>query len=178
MKPSILNPNLRRKAYGVLPICLSVLMLFTAQQSFAQPKKERPDKKVKIEALRKAYINEKLALTEAEQKAFWPLYTEYKQKEKALRDSFHKKYKPNDVVFMNDKQAEEYLNAGIKLREDQNNLYKTYIEKFKKVLPVKKVAMLPMVEREFKKTLMDKARPPHKKGPPPGMGPDHGPDED
>lgn len=159
----------------VMAFALSILMLFGNSNMYAQDqKKAKTSKKEKIEQLRKKFFNEKLALSDAEQKGFWPLYTEYKQKEKALRDSFKSKYKPNDVIFMDDKQAEEFLNATIKLNEDQNNLFKDYIAKFKKVIPVKKVAMLPMVEREFRKVLLAKARENHK----PGSGPDHGPDED
>ncbi len=159
----------------VAAFALSVLMLFGSSNMYAQDqKKTKTSKKEKIEQLRKKFFNEKLALSETEQKGFWPLYTEYKQKEKALRDSFKSKYKPNDVIFMDDKQAEEFLNATIKLNEDQNNLFKDYIARFKKVIPVKKVAMLPMVEREFRKVLLAKARENHK----PGTKPDHGPDED
>lgn len=155
-------------------------MALTLGTAFAQgPNGQKNDKskKDKIEELRKKFYNEKLALTETEQKAFWPLYDEYKKKEKALRDSFRAKYKPNDVIFMDDKQAEEFLNATIKLREDQTNLYKEYVEKFKKVISVKKVAMLPLVEREFKKEVMQRAKEHHKQGPPPPPG-DMGPDDE
>lgn len=141
-------------------------------------KKDKP-KKEKIDELRKKFYNEKLALTETEQKAFWPLYDEYKKKEKALRDSFRSKYKPNDVVFMDDKKAEEFLNASIKLREDQTALYKEYVDKFKKVIPVKKVAMLPIVEKEFKKEVMQRAKEHKKQGPPPPPQPgDASPDDE
>jgi hypothetical protein len=147
---------------------LSFLMLSTAaplmSQSSKAGKQSKAQKKEKINELRKKYFNEKLSLSEAEQKGFWPLYTEYKQKEKALRDSFRSKYKPNDVIFMDDKQAEEFLNATIKLNEDQNNLFKEYIGKFKKVISVKKVAMLPLVEKEFKKEILKKARVHHGPG--------------
>jgi hypothetical protein len=163
-------------------LLMGCMFIFGAQEIQAQAKKDKVDKKEKIKELRKKYFNEKLALSDAEQKAFWPLYDEYKQKEKALRDSFKSKYKPNDVIFMDDKKAEEFLNATIKLNDDQNNLFKEYILKFKKVLPVKKVAMLPMVEREFKKELLDKAGkgpggkrpggPGGPGGPPDGPGPD------
>jgi hypothetical protein len=141
-------------------ILLSFLVLYSQNTLLAQPVKDKAgkaEKKEKINELRKKFFNEKLSLSDSEQKNFWPLYTEYKQKEKALRDSFRNKYKPNDVVFMDDKQAEEFLNATIKHHEDQNNLFKEYIGKFKKVISVKKVAMLPIVEKEFKKNIMKKA---------------------
>jgi hypothetical protein len=156
---------------------LGALMLFSFNPMTAQPpskdKTTKAQKREKINELRKKYFNEKLSLSESEQKGFWPLYTEYKQKEKALRDSFRSKYKPNDVIFMDDKQAEMFLDATIKLNEDQNNLFKDYIARFKKVIPVKKVAMLPMLEREFKRDMLKKAREHHRPDEPgPGAPPD------
>ena len=105
-------------------------------------KKNKAEKEAKINELRIKYFNDKLALTDAEQKAFWPLFDEYKLKDKNLRDSFQKKFKKNAIVFMDDKKSEEYLNALLKLKDDENDLYREYINKFKKVLPIKKVAML------------------------------------
>lgn len=142
----------------ILSICL-VIGLTNTQAQKAKPSKNKADKEAKINELRKKFLTEKLALTEAEQKAFFPLLDEYKQKDKALRDSFRRKYKPNEAPFMDDKKAEEMLAAMIKLRDDQNNLFKEYIVKFKKVLPIKKVIMLPEVEREFKKEVLKKAGP-------------------
>lgn len=159
-----------QKGFATLNKCLmtgTFMLVFLAFNTlWAQPKSGKPGqpgKKEKIEALRIQYFNEKLSLSETEQKNFWPLYNEFKQKEKALRDSFKRQYKPNDIVFMNDKQAEEFLNAGIKLQDDQNTLFKMYIDKFKKVLPIKKVAMLPMLEKSFRKDMIKKAGM-HKKG--------------
>lgn len=147
--------------------------------AISKNKGDKDAKREKIEELRKKFYNDKLALTETEQKGFWPLYQEYKQKEKALRDSFRARYKPNDVIFMDDKQAEEFLNATIKLNDDQNALFKDYISKFKKVISIKKVAMLPMVEREFKREVLRKAREHKKSGtPPPPPGPGHDPEDD
>lgn len=161
-----------------LTAILGFFILFGMNAVMAQDKpdkKNREEKEAKVQELRKQFFNEKLALSETEQKAFWPLYDEYKLKDKNLRDSFMKKYKKNEIVFMDDKKAEEYLNAMLKLRDDQNALYKEYINKYKRVLPIKKVAMLPMLEREFKEEVLKKAMH-HKKGSPGGK-PEGRPDE-
>ncbi|HEY1046448.1 MAG TPA: hypothetical protein VGF79_08410 [Bacteroidia bacterium] len=163
------NPaiNIKRNLFTAFIALLLMSLPFNQAFGLDNGKKGKA-KREKIEELRKKFYNEKLSLSETEQKGFWPLFTEYKQKEKALRDSFRAKYKPNDVVFMDDKQAEEFLNATIKLNEDQNNLFKEYVTKFKKVISVKKVAMLPMIEREFKKQILKQAREHHKPGGPDG----------
>jgi len=141
-------------------ILLSFLVMINISNINAQkdkPQKNKAEKEAKIAALRKQYMIEKLALTDAEQKAFLPLFDEFKQKDKTLRDTFRKKWNPNQIIFMDDKKAEEMLNAMIKLKDDQNNLFKEYILKFKKVLPIKKVVMLPHIEKEFKKEVLKKA---------------------
>lgn len=142
-------------------LILSITLLMGLTNTYAQKgnpnKAKKIDKENQINELRKKYLIEKLALTEAEQKAFFPLLDEFKQKDKALRDTFRNRYKPNQIPFMDDKKAEEFLNAMIKLKDDQNNLFKEYILKFRKVLPVKKVVMLPQVEKEFKKEILKKA---------------------
>ena len=142
---------------GILMMALAMLTGLTNVQTQNKPnKKNQVEKEAKINELRVKYFNDKLALTDAEQKAFWPLFDEYKLKDKNMRDSFQKKYKKNAIVFMDDKKTEEYLNALLKLKDDESALYREYINKFKKVLPIKKVAMLPTLEKEFKKEILQK----------------------
>lgn len=152
-------------------MALAMLTGLTNVQAQNKPnKKNQVEKEAKINELRVKYFNDKLALTDAEQKAFWPLFDEYKLKDKNLRDSFQKKYKKNAIVFMDDKKSEEYLNALLKLKDDESALYREYINKFKKVLPIKKVAMLPTLEKEFKKEILQKMtqfKKGQQQGPPP-----------
>jgi hypothetical protein len=156
---------------GLLMVAFTLLIGLNSVQAQNKPnKKNKAEKEAKINELRVKYFNEKLALTDAEQKAFWPLFDEYKLKDKNLRDSFQKKYKKNSIVFMDDKKSEEYLNALLKLKDDENALYREYINKFKKVLPIKKVAMLPTLEKEFKKEILQKMTQ-FKKGQPQGPPP-------
>lgn len=156
---------------SILMVAFTLLIGLSSLQAQNKPnKKNKAEKEAKINELRVKYFNDKLALTDAEQKAFWPLFDEYKLKDKNLRDSFQKKYKKNTIVFMDDKKSEEYLNALLKLKDDENALYREYINKFKKVLPIKKVAMLPTLEKEFKKEILQKMTQ-FKKGQQPGPPP-------
>ena len=156
---------------SILMVAFTLLIGLNNLQAQNKPnKKNKAEKEAKINELRIKYFNDKLALTDAEQKAFWPLFDEYKLKDKNLRDSFQKKYKKNAIVFMDDKKSEEYLNALLKLKDDENALYREYINKFKKVLPIKKVAMLPTLEKEFKKEILQKMtqfKKGQQQGPPP-----------
>jgi len=110
------------------------------------------DKKEKIEALRVAFITEQLNLTSEESQKFWPLYNEYQDKLKAARREF----KAQSGTFASDKEAQEFLDAELLLKQRELSLYKEYYDKFKKVIPVKKVAHLRQAEEEFKKVLLKK----------------------
>ncbi len=130
---------------------LIVLCCLTGLSALAQPVSKRD----KIEALRVSFINQKVNFTAAENQAFWPLYNEYNDKLDLARKSFRQQYvKDVDFTALSDKDAEAYLNAELSLRQKEYELYKEYFEKFKKILPVKKVALLRRAEEEFRKELI------------------------
>lgn len=117
----------------------------------AQPVSKRD----KIEALRVTFINEKVNFTAQESQAFWPLYNEYNDKLDNARKTFRQQYVKNiDFSVLTDKEAEAYLSAELSLKQREYELYKEYFEKFKKILPVKKVALLRRAEEEFRKELI------------------------
>ncbi len=112
-------------------------------------------KKDKIESLRIAFITQRLDLSTKEAQAFWPVYNEYLDQLEVIRTGFKQNYnKKTDYHFKTDKEAEAYIRAEIQLKEKENNLFKEYYEKFMKVLPVKKVALLRRAEEDFKKELL------------------------
>jgi hypothetical protein len=118
----------------------------------AQPVLSKRDK---IDALRVTFINEKVNFTTAESQAFWPLYNEYNDKLDLARKTFRQQYvKDIDFTTLSDKEAETYLSAELSLKQKEYELYKEYFEKFKKVLPVKKVAILRRAEEEFRREMI------------------------
>jgi len=125
------------------------------------PKKEA--RKEKVEALRVAYITKELDLTETEAQVFWPVYNEYQKKQEDSRKEFKKKYnKETDYNFATDKEAEDYITADIQHKVQEAELLKTYYEKIKKVLPVKKVAKLRRAEESFRQEMLKQLK--HKMG--------------
>ncbi len=127
-----------------------VLFAVLSFSSFAQG----GAKKEKIEALRVAFITEQLNLTTDESQKFWPVYNEYQDKLKAARREF--KALPN--TFATDKDAQDFLDAELLFKQREVSLFKEYYDKFKKVLPVKKVAQLRRAEEEFKKALIEQLK--------------------
>ena len=126
--------------------CLSLVQLYG--QTVA--------KRDKIDALRTAFINNRVDFTSKEAQDFWPLYNEMNDKLNAVRKTFRQKYNAQtNYNFQTDKEAEEYLAAELTLRQKEYELYKDYYEKFKKVLPVKKVAAIRRAEESFKREIIN-----------------------
>ncbi len=111
----------------------------------------------KVDAQRVSFITDKVKLTTTEAQSFWPLYNEYNDKVKSLRKNFRSNYAKTED-FNSDKEAEDFLNAEINLKQGEVDLKKEYTEKFKKVLGVKKTAMLRKAEEEFLRILINTAK--------------------
>jgi hypothetical protein len=128
-----------------------LLILFVGNMGAQTPDSKRE----KIDALRATFIAKKLNLTNDESLKFWPLYNEMNDKLEASRKTFRQQYNANsNYNFTTDKEAEAYLNAELALKQKEFDLYKEYYDKFKKILPVKKVAALRRAEEDFKKEII------------------------
>ena len=128
-----------------------LMMIFSSSLLSAQT----DTKKDKIDALRAAFIAKKVNLTAKESEAFWPLYNEMNDKLDAARKTFRNQYNAKtNYEFATDKEAEAYLNAELTLKQKEFDLYREYYDKFKKVLPVKKVSAVRRAEEDFKKELI------------------------
>lgn len=132
---------------------LSILVLCLLVSSYAQAQKGKRYEKIK--SLRIAFITDELQLTPDEAEKFWPLYNEYDNKRKALRKSFRPDRDTDDLT---DDEAERRINANFEQQEKMIQLKRSYFEKFKKVLPAKKIAQLGKAERAFKSKVLKEMR--------------------
>lgn len=107
-----------------------------------------------IDSRRVAHITKSLSLTPDEAKLFWPVYNEYLEK---LEELSRKHRNWNEQVYaidnLSDKEAALIAEREISRLEESAVLRRTYHEKLKKVLPIKKIAMLYEAEREFNRAL-------------------------
>lgn len=134
-----------------LPYLCFLMVWLTTSVAVAQ----QPSKREKIEALRVSFISQKVNFTTQEAQQFWPLYNEYSDKLELNRRTFRQQFKKKqERDFATDKEAEAYLSAELNMKQKEVELYKEYYEKFRKILPVKKVALLRLAEEDFKKELI------------------------
>lgn len=142
-------------------LIITALSIFVSLSAMAQESKggkncPLDDEKIKAEKI--AFITAEIGLTVKEAQAFWPVYNEFTDKMDALFKEEHKitkEIKKNSAT-LSDKELEAKLDRLVEIREDRSNLEQTYHEKFKDVLPIKKVAQLYQADREFRKHLLQK----------------------
>lgn len=147
----------------------SVLLSFAlalAAQNNRQANERMQDR---VQAYRIAFFTEKLQLTPDESKAFWPLYNQYEDEEKALRDKYDLAGKKLEL--MSDSEIEGHIMKQLDAQEQQVKLRRDYVRKFMQVLPTRKVAMLQQVDNEFKRTLLEELRQRRENRPAPQGGP-------
>ncbi len=135
---------------------LITLTLLISLGAVAQPKRG-------AERIRKArieFMKKKLALTPEEEKAFVPLYESMLDE----LDSLHRYYRQEvdlrdaDLTFMTDTECEKLIHDVQAFKAKELEIMNRYTEAFKKVLPIKKVAMIYKAEFEFKRELVERLR--------------------
>ena len=110
----------------------------------------------KIQADKKLLIAENMQLTEAEAKAFWPVYESYQkdlgkivERTKKLIEDYAKNYQT-----MTDATAKKLVNEMLVIENERLKLRKAYLPKFRKVLSEKKVARYYQLENKIHAVVM------------------------
>lgn len=109
----------------------------------------------KIKARRVGFITEKLQLTSEEAQLFWPVFNEFERKRRGINKTYRGKTNFN---LMSDEEVVIHLNRQIEKEEKVLMLKKEYLGKLKAVLPIRKVAMLPGVEKQFKEWMLKQVK--------------------
>jgi len=137
-----------------LPVALC---LFASWPVFGQtnPTDEKEALRSTIQTERKALVDKNMGLTEEESKVFWPLYEEYQKELAKLNkrrldfiDSFGKDYER-----MTDQKAKDLMDEWVDIQKDALKVKSSYIGKFGRVLPMKKVARYFQVENKLEAAL-------------------------
>jgi len=131
------------------------IVLLTSFSVFSQESKSD-----KVEAMKVAFITNKLELSAKEAQVFWPLYNEYNTKLEKLRKSKKSDFDElkNKGENLTDKELESFMNEIFATKQKELDLQKEYYEKYAKVLSVKKVAMFYQAENQFKRELLRKIK--------------------
>jgi ABC-type uncharacterized transport system substrate-binding protein len=122
---------------------LLLFVLLLSLQGFAQT----VSTKESLEAMKVSFITQKINLTPEEAQVFWPIYNQYETELDALR----KKRKDDKATVTDD---EKLVDGEIIFRQQELDIIKKYHAQFKKILPIKKVALLYKAQEDYKKELL------------------------
>lgn len=138
------------KKYFIIPILIAVLTGFSLTLIAQQDKQDR------IEALKVAFITNRLNLSPSEAQTFWPVYNECSQKLENLRKDRRQQFVSvkDNVDNLSDKEVEALVDGEMVFRQKELDIQKEYHNQFKQVLPIKKVAKLYLAEEAFKRELL------------------------
>lgn len=149
MKPLQLTQWFSLATIFLLPVML------TGQPGTGQ----RQEQYRQMEAKRIAFITQELSLTPEEAQVFWPVYNEYNQKRNQMMIRHREERKETaDIDKLSESELIELADEDIRNMEDMVAMRREYHEKFKQILPVKKVILLYNAERDFNRKLYREGR--------------------
>lgn len=140
------------KSAVILLIILTSGLYLAAQP----PGEDDPKEKERIEALKIAFLTKRLSLTPDEAQKFWPVYNQFTgELETTKNDSkIIRKGMGNEFQSMSDPEVEKFVDEMMAQKRKELEITERYHSQFKKVLPIRKVALLYKSEREFRKQLL------------------------
>ena len=128
-----------------------VVSCFLATAGFAQAKSEAELSRDVLQAERKLLVSRNLELTESEGKAFWSVYDKYAADQRKLNDRLVQTIEAFAAEYdkLTDDRAVELLEESMAIREDRNKLRRSYLDRFSKAVPGKKLARFYQIDNKL-----------------------------
>jgi len=136
-------------------IIVVVLICFMSSLITGQSENNNSNQKKENRESRKiAFFTAKMNLNIEESREFWPIVNEMENELKGLRNKNAQgriMLKDKKIEDFSDKELEDMMDAKIQMDKEKVDILLKYHEKFKKVLPIQKVAKYYQASKEFKK---------------------------
>lgn len=124
----------------------------------AQPHGNRKFSSEEYRNNQKEFLTKTAGLTEAEAKAFFPIYFELQDAKykihRDLRRSLPNLHSKDAEAELTEEKAAELVDAYIQHKLDCDELDKKYYERFKTILPAKKLLKIQMAENAFQRQIL------------------------
>jgi hypothetical protein len=142
------------KFIRIAMLCVAAL---TAVPAFAQSKSADTKMQIlldKVKADKKLVVAANMDLTDAEAKAFWPIYDAYQKDLQGLNERLAKTILAYADAYnkdtLTDEQANSLASSVLAIDQDEVTMRKTYAAKLNGVLPGKKVARYLQIENKIR----------------------------
>lgn len=132
--------------YIVLALLLNAIFVI------AQPPPRAP--RERVEAMKVGFLTDRLNLTVEEARDFWPVYNKMQEELEVFRKNRRNNLR-DSMESMSDAEVEKMVDGELNFRQNELDIIKKYHPQFKKILPVRKVALLYRAEEDFKRRLLE-----------------------
>jgi len=113
-----------------------------------------------IESFKVAFLTQKMDLSPAEAKVFWPIYNQFQKEQHALRkqrmQNFISMRKIDEIESLSDGEVQTLINNELNFKQQNLNVEKKYYSKLKSSLPIKVVGKYYRAQEAFKKELLNR----------------------
>lgn len=133
-----------------------LLMMVVAVASLNAQDKRRHERLSleQFQAKQQEYLAKVAELTDQEAKEFFPLYFEMKQKQKTVQDEAWKLFREGRSENAKEGSYKEINDAFIESQLNSARLEKEYLEKFRRILPDKKIFKIKSAEMGFRRDMV------------------------
>jgi hypothetical protein len=140
---------------ALLRIVLVLITFPALAQEDELPAAQDPKVRDKIQAARVAYITDQLALTPAEAEKFWPIYREFSEKRREVRQQLKVNRQTADPAKTTEQIEREMVEQQFKVKQQELNLEKDYSGRLLQVISAQKLRTLPDAERRFRQMILE-----------------------
>lgn len=129
------------------------LVWFTCLSADAQPRPQE-NWKEKMQSVKIAFLTNEIGLTPAEAQSFWPIYNSVNEElDKATYSTFSSYMELEKAINENksDKEVSKCLERYLAALESQDEIRQESVDKYKKILPERKVAKIFVAEEKFRR---------------------------
>ena len=142
------------RAGTVIVMVLALVGLAVAVAAQDKPADNMQIMRDKIKADKKLVVASNMELTEAEAKAFWPVYDQYQKDLGAINERIVKMIKSYADAYnaksMTDDGAKKLIDESVAIEKAETAMKESYVPKLSKVLPPKKVARYLQIENKIR----------------------------
>jgi hypothetical protein len=138
------------KRWYIAILCCSVLVTIGLAQQGPLGREARQ----RIESQRAAFITERLRLSPEESRGFWPLYYEYRDALKEMREDFERP----DLLQLTDEEASSLIEQHLQNEQRKLELKRNLLTRLRTVIPPRKIILLHKAEQEFNRELLRRAQ--------------------
>jgi len=142
----------RRGADRLGAAVAAALALLVASGAAAQTARERLDiTRETVENQRRVLVSGSLPLTEAEAKAFWPIYDSYEKERRDLDQRANELLADflANAASLTDSQAKALTDEALKIDEERARMRRSWYDRMAKAIPPRKLARLYQIDNKL-----------------------------